>query len=284
MDYRSLLVHVDDSDADGRASTSRRGSPARSTPSWPAPISCRRASSRRSPRRCCPTPWSSTACAIPAKRRRAPRRAFARRPRTAQALVEVDVERAGGARRSTRRSLHARYADLCDPRPAAAPTTPHAAFANDLVHARADAAGPAGADRAACRRRCLGRRERVLVAWKESRESARAVADALPFLEARARGRRRVDLGAAATRACAKRWPTQDIAAWLARHGIAADVRHEVAEDIDAGQLILSRAADFGADLIVMGAYSRPRLSEIVLGGVTRLMLESMTVPVLMSH
>ena len=76
----------------------------------------------------------------------------------------------------------------------------------------------------------------------------------------------------------------KDIAAWLARHGIAASVRHEVAEDVDAGQLMLSRAADFGADLIVMGAYSRPRLSEIVLGGVTRLMLESMTVPVLMSH
>jgi len=57
-----------------------------------------------------------------------------------------------------------------------------------------------------------------------------------------------------------------------------------VAEDVDAGNLLLSRAADFGADLIVMGAYSRPRLSEVVLGGVTRLMLQSMTVPVLMSH
>jgi nucleotide-binding universal stress UspA family protein len=45
-----------------------------------------------------------------------------------------------------------------------------------------------------------------------------------------------------------------------------------------------SSAADFGADLVVMGAYSRPRLSEVVLGGVTRLMLQSMTVPVLMSH
>ena len=48
--------------------------------------------------------------------------------------------------------------------------------------------------------------------------------------------------------------------------------------------LLLSRAADLAADLIVMGAYSRPRLSEFVLGGVTRVMLQSMTVPVLMSH
>jgi nucleotide-binding universal stress UspA family protein len=74
------------------------------------------------------------------------------------------------------------------------------------------------------------------------------------------------------------------IAAFLARHGIAADVRHETAEDIDAGNLLLSRTADLEADLIVMGAYSRPRLSESVLGGVTRVMLQAMTVPVLMSH
>ena len=74
------------------------------------------------------------------------------------------------------------------------------------------------------------------------------------------------------------------ITEYLARHGIIANVRHEVADDIDAGNLLLSRAADLSIDLLVMGAYSRPRLSERVLGGVTRLMLESMTIPVLMSH
>ena len=51
-----------------------------------------------------------------------------------------------------------------------------------------------------------------------------------------------------------------------------------------ADSFLLSRAADFGADLIVMGGYSRPRLSRFVWGGVSNLMLESMTVPVLMSH
>ena len=61
-------------------------------------------------------------------------------------------------------------------------------------------------------------------------------------------------------------------------------MRHEVTEDVDVGNLLLSRAADLSADLIVMGAYSRPRLSEVVLGGVTRVMLQAMTVPVLMSH
>ena len=62
------------------------------------------------------------------------------------------------------------------------------------------------------------------------------------------------------------------------------DPRHEVAADIDVGNLLLSRAADLSSDLVVMGAYSRTRMSERVWGGVTRLMLEAMTLPVLMSH
>jgi nucleotide-binding universal stress UspA family protein len=123
----------------------------------------------------------------------------------------------------------------------------------------------------------------VLVAWKETRESARAVADAIPFLE-RAREVVVVSISAAGEESVREKLADADIAGWLARHGVPATVRHEVAEDVDAGSLLLSRAADFGADLIVMGAYSRPRLSEMVLGGVTRLMLESTTVPVLMSH
>jgi nucleotide-binding universal stress UspA family protein len=57
-----------------------------------------------------------------------------------------------------------------------------------------------------------------------------------------------------------------------------ADILH------DAGNLLLSRAADLSSDLIVMGAYGHSRFSELVLGGVTRTMFESMTVPVLMSH
>jgi nucleotide-binding universal stress UspA family protein len=50
------------------------------------------------------------------------------------------------------------------------------------------------------------------------------------------------------------------------------------------GNEILSRAFDLGADLIVMGAYGHSRMRELVLGGATRTVLESMTVPVLMSH
>ena len=123
----------------------------------------------------------------------------------------------------------------------------------------------------------------VLVAWKESREAARALADALPFL-VRAKKVIVVSVGAPDGDDVAATLSTRGVSHFLARHGVTAEMRREVAEDIDAANLLLSRAADFGADLIVMGGYSRSRLAERVLGGVTRVMLDAMTVPVLMSH
>jgi nucleotide-binding universal stress UspA family protein len=125
--------------------------------------------------------------------------------------------------------------------------------------------------------------QNVLIAWKESRESTRAVCDALPLLK---RAGRVVVMAIASPKddAHAGSQSGVAIAAYLARHDIDVEVRPEVAEDIDAGNLLLSRAADLSTDLIVMGAYSRARLAERVWGGVTRLILESMTVPVLMSH
>lgn len=71
----------------------------------------------------------------------------------------------------------------------------------------------------------------------------------------------------------------------LERQGVTVEVEHGPGgADLAIGELILSRAADFGADLIVMGAYGHGRLRELVLGGVTRVVLQSMTVPVLFSH
>ena len=125
--------------------------------------------------------------------------------------------------------------------------------------------------------------QNVLIAWKETRESARAVCDALPFLK-RARKVAVMSIAEPGNDAVGESQSDAGIVAYLARHDIEATVRKEVADDIDVGNLLLSRAADLSTDLIVMGAYSRPRLSELVLGGVTRLMLQSMTVPVLMSH
>ena len=70
----------------------------------------------------------------------------------------------------------------------------------------------------------------------------------------------------------------------LARHGIKVEVKTMVAPDIDVTNTILSYVADSSATMIVMGAYGHSRLREFLLGGVTRGILSSMTVPVLMSH
>ena len=75
-----------------------------------------------------------------------------------------------------------------------------------------------------------------------------------------------------------------DAAAWLARHGVKVTVQREVAPDADVGGVILSRAADHDADVIVMGIYGHSRMREMVLGGASRTLLASMTVPVFMSH
>jgi nucleotide-binding universal stress UspA family protein len=125
--------------------------------------------------------------------------------------------------------------------------------------------------------------ERVLIAWKDSRESARAVADALPFLKDAKKVHALAimqDDNADAHELRAE----QEVGSFLKRHGVDATVRRLVAPDIEAGELLLSQASDLGSDLIVMGGYSRPRLAQLVWGGVTSVMLTSMTVPVLMSH
>jgi nucleotide-binding universal stress UspA family protein len=70
----------------------------------------------------------------------------------------------------------------------------------------------------------------------------------------------------------------------LSRHGIAVEVRRLSKADIDVHDAILSYAADRSADFIVMGGYGHSRLREFILGGVTRGILATMTVPVLMSH
>ena len=70
----------------------------------------------------------------------------------------------------------------------------------------------------------------------------------------------------------------------LARHGVKATASYIHADDIAAGDLLLSRAADEGMDMIVMGAYTQSRLRQMILGGVTRHVLSNATVPLLMSH
>jgi len=120
----------------------------------------------------------------------------------------------------------------------------------------------------------------VIVAWKDVREAARALRDALPML---AKARRVLLLELVAPGASGGAAALAEVQAQLARHGITAETRREATE-IDAGDALLSRAADLGMDTIVMGAYGHTRLREWVLGGVTRHLLEHMTVPTLMTH
>jgi nucleotide-binding universal stress UspA family protein len=137
---------------------------------------------------------------------------------------------------------------------------------------------------------------RVLVAWSPTPECARALRDALPLL-------------AAAEQVEVLRFgepppaegqpdPLTPVCRHLARHGIQARAHHLVPgrhlpagglladwnPDVPVAEALLSHAADSGADLIVMGGYGHARAWELALGGVTRTLLRSMTVPVLMAH
>jgi nucleotide-binding universal stress UspA family protein len=125
--------------------------------------------------------------------------------------------------------------------------------------------------------------QNVLVCWNASAEAARAVTDALPLLKRAAKVGVMAVEGTPSVEGHGER-PGADIALFLSRHGVKAEVMPTPSGGIDVGNVILSRAYDQGADLIVMGAYGHARLRQMVLGGVTRTILESMTVPVLMSH
>jgi nucleotide-binding universal stress UspA family protein len=125
--------------------------------------------------------------------------------------------------------------------------------------------------------------QRVIVAWNGSREAARAVHDAMPILRA-AREVSVMTIDEDGGDGAPGRWPGADIAAHLARHGVNVTARHAIAGEISVADALLNRVADDGADLIVMGAYGTSRAREFVLGGATRDLLRTMTVPVLMSH
>ena len=123
--------------------------------------------------------------------------------------------------------------------------------------------------------------KQVVLAWDARREAARAASDSLPLLQAADK----VTVVCVNPKASLHgEQPGADIALYLARHGVRSEVSNLRGSDIDTGNQLLSYAADLAADLIVMGAYGHSRLSEVVLGGVTRTLMGSMTVPVLMAH
>jgi nucleotide-binding universal stress UspA family protein len=121
----------------------------------------------------------------------------------------------------------------------------------------------------------------VVIAWKPEREAARAVFDALPFLQ----GAEKVHILEVKDRGDAEELVSDiALAAALARHGIKPSVRTSIAADISVGDEILSRLADLEADLLIMGAYGHSRMREMIFGGVTRHLARHMTVPTLLSH
>lgn len=123
--------------------------------------------------------------------------------------------------------------------------------------------------------------EAVCIAWKETPEAARAVAAAMPFLQR-------------ASRVHVLTWGAEEEPAvgghrlgldgYLKLHGVDASFHHGGPEPEAVGELLLSRAFDLGADLLVMGCYGHGRAREWILGGASRTVLQSMTLPVLMAH
>lgn len=123
--------------------------------------------------------------------------------------------------------------------------------------------------------------DRVMLCWDGSRPAARAAGDAMPML---ARAQVVEVFIVESGKLKSDEVPGADIAEHLAHHGLNVKVTRTVSGDVDVANVILSHAADSGADLIVMGGYGHSRLRELILGGATRGILASMTVPTLMSH
>ncbi len=131
---------------------------------------------------------------------------------------------------------------------------------------------------------------RILVSWDASREAARALQLALPLLKAA----EHVELAVFDTRGSGHVMTDTGVAdplPYLARHGVeaslsvhAVEVRRGPHRRHEVGDALLALAGAMAADLLVMGAYGHSRMRETILGGVTRTVFESMTLPVLMAH
>jgi nucleotide-binding universal stress UspA family protein len=122
--------------------------------------------------------------------------------------------------------------------------------------------------------------DRVVIAWKDTREARRAMADAMPFFK-RAKEVLVLEI-------CGKdaaddaRIRTEDVAGALARHGVSATAK--VVVGAASGAQVLQQAKAFDADLVVAGGYGHSRLGEWVFGGVTQDLLDQDEQFVLLSH
>jgi len=118
-----------------------------------------------------------------------------------------------------------------------------------------------------------------MVCWDGSRPAARAVADAMPLLTRAGQ----VDV-VIVERAKSDEMAGADVAEHLARHDLNVTVQRIARGDLAVKDALLNYAADSAGDMIVMGVYGHSRMRDFILGGVTRGMLASMTLPTLLSH
>jgi len=123
--------------------------------------------------------------------------------------------------------------------------------------------------------------DRIIICWDGSRPAARAIGDAMPFLE---RAKMIEIVVVTGERDKSGEITGKNMKRHLARHGITVEIKHITGGGSDVPNTILSHAADSGTDFMVLGGYGHSRLREFILGGVTRSILGEMTVPVLMSH
>jgi nucleotide-binding universal stress UspA family protein len=131
--------------------------------------------------------------------------------------------------------------------------------------------------------RQLTRLGRAVVGWNGQREAARAVFDALPFLK-QADEVKLLCVNPQEAGGMEEDLPGAEICNALDRHGVKCEATEVARPRIGVGETLLSRVEEFGADLLVMGAYGHSRFREFVLGGASRHVLRHMMVPVLMSH
>jgi len=122
--------------------------------------------------------------------------------------------------------------------------------------------------------------DRVLICWDGGVPATRAVHDAMPFL----RKAKTIDLVTVNEKEDASEASSTAMIAHLARRDLAATPYRITAGTPNIHNAILSLAADNNSDLLVMGGYGHSRLREFILGGTTRGMFESLTVPALISH
>jgi len=123
--------------------------------------------------------------------------------------------------------------------------------------------------------------DRIMIAWDGSKESGRAITDAMPFLQ----NAKSVKLLTIINHVSGQKYlPNVDIASYLARHEVKIEIDEQECPIKEPSTWLLANASKYGANLLVMGGYGHSRLSELIMGGMTQSIFADITLPTLMSH